>query len=238
MKTLFSLLLAVPMWLGMATPPAAPGSTAESIRVPPLTISTKGRDLIVYYEVGGRAYYEKSLQGPTYPGGASGVTVGFGYDLGYNSAAQIRSDWSPYLPKKMVDAMVSVAGLKGSRAAAALSGIKWLVQVPWETARTVFEKRTMPRFAVMVGKAFPEYGTADPHGQAVLLSLGFNRGTSMAGESRREMRWVRDDLRPAPSKVPGHVRTMKRLWYGKGLDGLLKRRDAEAALFQEGLSGK
>jgi GH24 family phage-related lysozyme (muramidase) len=36
-------------------------------------------------------------------------------------------------------------------------------------------------------------------------------------------------------RVPPEIRSMKRLWVGKGLNGLLTRRDAEAALFQRGV---
>jgi hypothetical protein len=50
------------------------------------------------------------------------------------------------------------------------------------------------------------------------------------------MRDIRDSLKPAPHKIPGHIRSMKRLWIGKGLDGLLLRREAEAKLFEKGLS--
>jgi hypothetical protein len=36
-------------------------------------------------------------------------------------------------------------------------------------------------------------------------------------------------------RIPDEFRSMKRLWRGKGLDGLLGRRDREAALFETGL---
>jgi GH24 family phage-related lysozyme (muramidase) len=32
------------------------------------------------------------------------------------------------------------------------------------------------------------------------------------------------------SKIAAQLRSMKRIWEGKGLDGLLERRDAEASL--------
>lgn len=35
--------------------------------------------------------------------------------------------------------------------------------------------------------------------------------------------------------IPVQIRSMKRLWVGKGLDGLIKRREGEAKLFEEGL---
>jgi hypothetical protein len=36
-------------------------------------------------------------------------------------------------------------------------------------------------------------------------------------------------------RIPDEFRSMKRLWRGRGLDGLLARRDREASLFEAGL---
>lgn len=231
-------LLLTALILAMAGMPKGSPASAKVETVPglPIEVSTAARDLIVHYEVGGESYYRKYLQRPTYPGGASGVTVGFGYDCGYNTAAQIRKDWGGRLGKAEVDALASTAGLKGTRAANEIRRVKWLVSVPWETARDVFEQSTMPRFAKLTKVAFPDIDTAHPHGQGAILSIAFNRGTSMSGSSRREMRQIRDHLQPAPAKIPADIRSMKRLWIGKGLDGLLLRREAEAKLFEKGLS--
>jgi len=55
----------------------------------------------------------------------------------------------------------------------------------------------------------------------------------MVGERRLEMRAIRDVV---PQKnlpeIAALLRSMKRLWVGKGLDGLLKRREAEAKLVE------
>ncbi len=59
-----------------------------------LTISRKGLKQLVKHEISSGAYYKKSLSHPIWPGGASGITIGIGYDLGYNSAQQIRKDWT------------------------------------------------------------------------------------------------------------------------------------------------
>jgi GH24 family phage-related lysozyme (muramidase) len=53
----------------------------------------------------------------------------------------------------------------------------------------------------------------------------------MNGDSRREMRAVRDAVANGDlQEIANQLRAMKRIWEGKGLDGLLKRRDAEADL--------
>jgi hypothetical protein len=54
-------------------------------------ISPAAFALIVKFESGDRPYYEKFLKRPSWPGGASGVTIGFGYDLGYEKT--FREDW-------------------------------------------------------------------------------------------------------------------------------------------------
>ena len=53
-------------------------------------ISDKAFKLIIKYEVGGgEAYYNKYLKKPSWPGAFSGVTIGVGYDLGYNRTDEL-----------------------------------------------------------------------------------------------------------------------------------------------------
>jgi GH24 family phage-related lysozyme (muramidase) len=48
-----------------------------------------------------------------------------------------------------------------------------------------------------------------------------------------EMRTIRDAVKVGDLvTIVKQLRYMKRLWIGKGLDGLLRRRDAEAALVE------
>jgi hypothetical protein len=70
-----------------------------------------------------------------------------------------------------------------------------------------------------------------------------NRGPSMKDcpgrDNRREMRTIRDlcasiEL-PIPeglARVAREIRAMKRLWEGKGSDGLIRRREAEKELVE------
>lgn len=197
----------------------------------PLRISPEGKALIVEFETGGKSYYQKRLAKPSWPGGASGVTVGIGYDVGYNTRAQILSDWKS-LPEGHRNALASAAGIKGVAAKSRASALKWIA-VPWEAAETVFVAKTMPRFGGYASTAFPGITGKHGHVQGALLSIVFNRGPGMAGDSRREMRSIRSHVASGNIKaIPGQIRSMKRLWYGKGLDGLLRRRDAEARLVE------
>lgn len=220
-----------------AKPYVAPSSTGDGYRDPisGLAVSEDGVQLIIEFEVGGESYYNSKLSKPTYPGGASGPTVGIGYDLGYNTPGQIEADWSGVLDAGTVSRLKAVAGLKRGAAQSAVSGMKD-ISIPFDAAKQVFYKRTMPRFAKQTQGAFP--GTEHLHGhcQGSLLSLVFNRGPALKGERRVHMRQIRDAIVASnPSPVPGYFRDMKSIWAGEGLNGLLRRRDAEASLFQQGL---
>lgn len=194
-------------------------------------LTPKAMNLILKYEVGGgEAYYNKALQSPTYPGGESGVTIGIGYDLGYNSTENFTNDWGSVLLPSTFKRLVICLGKKGPTAKALVAGVKDIV-ITWDQAKQVFEKSTIPRFIKETLKAFP--GADQLHGDAfgALVSLVFNRGASVTGDSRREMLNIRNLI---PTKdyaaIAQEIINMKRLWIGKGLDGLLKRRDEEAVL--------
>ena len=85
-------------------------------------ISKKATELIIQHEVGGRAYYDKKLQAPIWAGGESGVTIGMGYDLGYNTEKQFMLDWSASLNLNYVHALRPVIGLKGENVNSLLKG--------------------------------------------------------------------------------------------------------------------
>lgn len=215
-------------------PAHTPDPPADLIVAGPLTISRAARDLIIAFEVGDKSYYEKRLSRPTWPGAASGVTIGFGYDLGYNSAGQIRADWSD-LPPSHRDELARLAGAKG-QAAKHLPATVAHIRVPWVVAEKVFDRRTLPRYATLAANAFPGLHALHPHIQGAVLSLVFNRGSGMAGDSRREMREIKEAIKAGNlAAIPAAIRSMKRLWRGKGLDGLLKRREAEAKLVESAL---
>ncbi len=218
-------------------PYVAPSSTGDGYRDPSsgIAVSEEGVQLIIEFEVGGISYYNSKLQKPTYPGGASGPTVGIGYDLGYNTPGQIESDWGDVLDAGTVTRLKAVAGLKRGAAQSAVSGMKD-ISIPFEAAKQVFYKRTMPRFSKQTQAAFPGIEQLHGHCQGATVSLVFNRGPALKGERRRHMRQIREAIvASTPNQVPQYFRDMKVIWQGEGLPGLLRRRDAEASLFQQGL---
>lgn len=194
----------------------------------------------------------EGLSHADWPGGASGVTIGRGYDLGYHTPEELLADWGGLLPKSVIDRLSRCCGLKGIPAreyAKRLTDIR----IPVAAADKVFLTVDVPRWIRRTATTFPGYEMLPDSFQGALVSLVFNRGTRMSdvdkrSEERREMRAIREAIlrwsiqrdpqerrRLFPSlasKVASELRSMKRLWEGKKLGGLLRRREAEAALVE------
>jgi GH24 family phage-related lysozyme (muramidase) len=210
-----------------------------------LDLSRKALDLIIYYEVGGKASYNKSYTKPIVPAWqttASGVTVGFGNDLGHMTKDQIRTAFEGVATEEEIKLMQSVSGMKGKNAYYnGLPKVKYKVSFTYDEAEKVFLKYTLPSFTKQTSNAFGLFkGRLHPHSNGALVSIVFNRGASMANtDSRKEMRWIKHNIATGQDKkIPGDIRSMKRLWSYTKLKGLHLRRDAEAKLFQEGLDTK
>jgi GH24 family phage-related lysozyme (muramidase) len=189
-----------------------------------LTITEKAKQLILEFE--------GTDQPGRWPGGSSGVTIGIGYDLGYVTVDQFESDWGPYLSGDALQRLKSAIGKTGISAknrAPQFSDIK----IKSQDANSVFINRTLPLHALRTEQAFPGVTELPGDAQGALLSLAYNRGTSMEGERRSEMRAIRDAVpKKDLQEIANQLRSMKRLWVGKGLDGLIRRREAEARLVE------
>jgi len=206
-----------------------------------LPVSKESIDLITKYEVGSKSYYNARLTRPTVPAWrttSSGVTVGFGFDVGYNSKSDIEKACKGILSSSEIKALQSVSGLKGRRAYYALSKVKYRVNVNWDEAEKIFMKDSLPRFSALTAKAFNlTNDRLHPHANGALVSLVFNRGSKVDYSSRRkEMAWIRHNIKVGNEKaVPSNIKSMKRLWSYNKLKGLHLRRNAEASLFQQGI---
>ena len=198
-----------------------------------MTLSDAGRKLLLDYEVGGgEAYYRKFLSRPTWPGEASGVTIGVGFDLGYNTESQVQEAWSS-LADSSLELLKGSIGVRGESARLWLSSRPMVrdIEIPWEKALDVFERITVPRFYLQMLRIYPQAETLPAPARDALLSLVFNRGTALAGDRRAEMLGIQNCLRDGRTHdVPELLRSMKRLWPNTA--GLQKRRDAEADLFE------
>ncbi|MDO3720601.1 hypothetical protein QVZ43_02635 [Marinobacter sp. chi1] len=195
-----------------------------------LIVTQKGLKFLVKHEISSEAYYRKFLCSPVHPGGQSGVTIGIGYDLGYNTANQVRNDWAGMIGDATLEQLLVVCGLKGSSAKSVVKNLGDL-DIPLDAAEQVFYQCTLPRYAKNTARAYPGVEKLFPDAQAALLSLVYNRGTRMSGSHRREMKaiqaWVAEQDYKA---IADEIKAMKRLWENQGLPGLLKRRDDEARM--------
>lgn len=196
-----------------------------------MNLSEKGLQFIIEQETGGKAYYEKCLKNPSWPGLQSGITVGVGWDCGYNTVSQLCGDWGALLDEETIEPLKGCCGIKGEAALAILPSVKDL-EIPWESALKVFKSHTVPRFYLTMLRAYPQAEGLHPDATSALLSLVFNRGASLNGERRIEMSDIKACLiNREYSQIPDLLRKMKRLWPNTA--GLQKRRDAEADLFEQ-----
>jgi GH24 family phage-related lysozyme (muramidase) len=170
-----------------------------------------------------------------WPGGESGITIGVGYDLGFVTEEQFEEDWSPFLTSDEIDRLKDVIGLSGEKARERAGDFRD-IKINRADAEQVFKERTLPLYSQRTEDAFPGLDQLPANVQGALVSLVFNRGPGMNGDSRREMRAVRDAVANGDlQEIANQIRAMKRIWEGKGLDGLLKRRDAEADLVESAI---
>ena len=200
-------------------------------------ISKKGIDLIIQHEVGGRAYYDKKLQAPIWAGGESGVTIGMGYDLGFNSDKQFMADWSGVINLNFINALRPTIGIKGIQAKAMLKGEILNVRIPYNTAYEVFVKSSLPRYYAMTKKIYPNMDLLNDDTKGALVSVVYNRGNRLEGDSRAEMRAIVDLIAKQDYEgIAEQIEKSKRLWEGKGLDGLVTRRESEADLVRDSIA--
>lgn len=200
-------------------PPVAPLVAAPAV------------SLIVRWEVGNEKRYARRYTGVVCPGGASGPTIGIGYDLGYQTVVGVLADWADHEDRARLS---QAAGTRGSRCIPALSGLRGIV-TPYRLAESVFRDRTLVEYERRTRRAFsPGYDLLRPLAKGALVSLVYNRGAAMSGDSRREMRDIKDCT---PEKdyacIAKAIRDMKRLWRGSSIEaGMVARREAEAILVE------
>ena len=179
-----------------------------------------------------------------WPGGDSGISIGRGDDLGYQSAATYCENWQPVLEPNAYVRLLDAIGFKG-HAAEEIAHRFADIRVTQEQADQVFRGNVLPQYIAQTIRAFPGVTRLPLDAQGALVSLVYNRGAGMGDhntpgyptkDSRREMRAIRDEIakpRPSLRAIADQIGSMKRLWEGKHEDGLLTRRDAEARLVEQ-----
>lgn len=194
-------------------------------------LTPEGFDLIVRFEAGGRALYERRYQRPIWPGRVSGVTIGIGYDLGHAARPTILADWQPH-PQR--DELPAASGITGPAARPVALAMRHVI-TPYPLAEHVFSCTSVIAYWRKTRRAFggTAFDALPPHARDALVSLVYNRGTGMKGDARAEMRAIRDQCVPARDVrcIATQIRAMKRVWRGTDIEaGMAARRDAEADL--------
>jgi len=231
-------------WLSWANPtpaPTAPPILAPIVipvaptPAPPLflpaevpALSPAGENLIIEFEVGGRSGYNQHPELPDRR--QSGVTWGIGYDGHQNSPGAITADWAP-LSSPEPTRLAATHPFYGQSAVAPWHKVQDIM-ISWQTAVGVFDKIDVAREWARAKRAMPGFEDLRANAQAALLSLGFNRGWSMTGDNRREMRAIRDAVPGRDyNTMAAQLRRMTRVWAGSSIyRGMYRRRYAEADL--------
>lgn len=220
-------------------------SWLESKPEPYPPLATNGVAFIAAEETGGLSYYHAVTRWPHFPGYASGVTIGVGYDLRFNSEADFRALWGEHLSADVLDELSKEIGKRGSKKRCRELKRQG-IEIPFKSAWPVFVKQTLPRYYANTESIYPSLERLPGLCRSVLVSLIFNRGHSLSGPRRKEMREIRDILAKADvpelhkrkrkmilSDVEDQFVSMKRLWDPGS--GLCKRRQTEANLWRAGL---
>lgn len=194
-----------------------------------MKIDAKGINFIVEEETGGREYYEKVYKSSfIWPKGASGCTAMVGIDIGYYTEKEIDSIFRPLSTSEELHRIQKGRGIRGLLASSYVKNLK-NITFSWEESIYTFSQHILPKFLKLTNSAFP--GVTDLEGQAqtALVSLVFNRGTKLTGESRREMYNIKKLVASRDYKnIAKEIRSMKRLWDSSS--GLITRREREALL--------
>src|SRR5215831_4428402 len=133
------------LMFAQARPRPAPSATP---------ISERATKLIVAFEVSDEKSYVRAYQRPTWPQGASGVTIGIGYDIGYARRDWLHEDWQTMIADAQIQSLEAACGVKGPAADDLLPSLRSVV-VPWDAAMQEFLKWTQPRTVAETEAALP-----------------------------------------------------------------------------------
>ena len=211
-------------------------ATRPEIVLPPTTsnaielLTQEGIDAIIDFEVGGPRYYEDYLSGVCRPNtGESGITIGIGCDLGQLSQEEFKQEWQEFLAPETYNKLFKVIGFRGWNAEDCLVGLG-SVHIPYATALAHFSKYTLPKWIYRSRRLWPNWDTLLPLQKTALLSIAYNRGTSLTGTRREEMREIVDLLKD--KNLQGIAPLIRSMSHWHTLNGLQIRRHKEAILFE------
>lgn len=204
----------------------------RSLQSKTMIVSLRSIDFIIKEEISSKDQYNRLYNHPVWPQGDSGITIGIGYDLGYHSSKQILEDWS-MLSANDLSLLLTAAGKTGAMAQSLLKGNTALrsVNIPYETAVKVFLEKSLPRFARAALKIYPGLDQLKPDAVGAIISMVYNRGTSLEGERRKEMKAIVPLVANKDySGIAAQIEASMRLWIASVIPGVATRRVKEAVL--------
>lgn len=203
-----------------------------------MTISPRGISFLVAQEDGDKAYYERTEEHWDWPEGASGPTIGVGYDCGYVTKQECWADWEGILDTDTVNLILAGVGFTGETAHEFVRANHNRITVTWAQALEEFTTREVPKWEKRMVGALPNWDHLSPDCAGALLSLGYNRGTAGFHSNLprfREMRAIWHHMEGGVwPLIPGEIAKMPRLWPRS--QDLRHRRMLEAQMFAAGVS--
>ncbi|MEB0043804.1 MULTISPECIES: pesticin C-terminus-like muramidase [unclassified Pseudomonas] len=171
----------------------------------------------------------------------SGITIGYGYDLGQQTAAGVDAELKDLYTADEIESLKGALGKKGQDARDYVYNVS-SISISKDNALklAVIMKK---RYAQQVVDVYPKAINLHPDCQGVLLSLVVNRGNALTGntpvkaQKRIEMKQIKEDFdSDKPELIPSRLRSMKRLWENDPQTaGVATRREKEAVFFEEAL---
>lgn len=185
-------------------------------------------------EVSSPAAYRERFRHPVWPTADSGITIGIGYDLRFVNKTKLEADWGKVLPAATLACLTPVLGTAGSDDLRATVAD---VDIPLPAAIVVFLTRMMPEHIGRTRTVYPELDGLPPARRTALISLVFNRGASLDGDRRREMKRIQELLEAGDlDAIADQFEKMERLWDPAKERGIIERRQREAILWRDGFA--
>jgi peptidoglycan hydrolase-like protein with peptidoglycan-binding domain len=204
-------------------------------------VTPPGVTFIGREEVSSPDLYRQRYRRPTWPGKLSGITIGIGYDLKFTTTqSELHADWGAFVPAETLVRLTPVLGATGSSALLATVAD---LDFPLPGAVNVFLKRSLPKHIRATLSAYPMLNDLEAPRRTALISLVFNRGSSLVDEPgdslhrRSEMALIRTLLATGRADdVADQIESMARLWDPAAERGLIDRRKREATLWRSGFA--
>ncbi len=167
---------------------------------------------------------------PAFGGGQSGIDIALGYDFSTVTVAVAITDWKA-LPAPAPSRLAATHPYTGKQAIAHLSDVRD-ISAPRPIGFDVFNHADIPRVDAQCRRIYPGFEDLRPNARSAILSLVYNRGNSLIGSNRLEMRQLIPLIQAKDYQgIADCLRRMTRVWRGTSIAaGMQNRRYAEAKL--------